>query len=115
MIAERGARVEGRVVASDPGKTNGVAALMVELSWIDTSDGQSVPIRTGTFERRADPSSSDRSGRVVAGGAIVRDGAGGGVATGGVWVSRNHPAILSPDTRISFRLSNSVSLTERTR
>jgi hypothetical protein len=115
VIAERGARVEGRVVAADPGKTNGLAGLTVELTRLDTSDGQSAAIRTESFERRADPSSSDRSGKVAAGGAIVRDGAGGGVASGSVWFTRSQPAILSPETRIPFRLSTSVTLTERTR
>ena len=43
VIAERGARVEGRVVSSDRGgKVKGVAVLSVELTRLRTSDGQSV-------------------------------------------------------------------------
>ena len=111
VIAERGARVEGRVVAADPGsKTNGVAGMTVQLIRLHTSDGQTVAIRTDSFERRADPASG--GGRVSAGGSIVSDGAGG--ATGGFWFTRNRPAVLPSETRITFRLGVPVRLTERT-
>jgi hypothetical protein len=47
VIAERGARVEGRVVASDRGgRVKGVSALEVELIRLHTADGQKVPIQT---------------------------------------------------------------------
>ena len=53
VIAERGARVEGRVVAVDRGvRVRGLATLAVELTRLSTSDGQRVPIRTDSFERR---------------------------------------------------------------
>ncbi len=56
VIAERGARVEGRVVASDRGtKVNGGAALTVELIRLHTSDRQVVPIETDTFEKHSQP------------------------------------------------------------
>ena len=43
VIAERGARVEGRVVASDKGgRVKGVSSLSVELVRLNTSDGQKV-------------------------------------------------------------------------
>jgi len=115
VIAERGARVEGQVVASDPGKTNGRADLVVQLIGLHTSDGQDVAIRTDGFERRADPSSSGAPGKVVAGGAIITNGSGGGVAAGGFWYTRANSATLPPETRISFRLGAPVTLTERTR
>ena len=103
VIAERGARVEGRVVASGPGKTNGVAGLTVELTRLDTSDGQSVGIRTESFERRAAP--------LAAGGKI---GAGAAMSPAGrVLPGRDMPAALPSATRIPFRLGASVTLTER--
>jgi hypothetical protein len=90
VIAERGARVEGRVVECDPGgKPNRVAGLTVELTRIETADGQRVAIRTETFQRRA-------AVRVDAG----RSGAGT-VAT------------LPSEVRIPFRLGIPVTLTER--
>lgn len=48
VIAERGARVEGRVLASD-------SALVLALTRIRLSDGQDVTIRTDSWERRSDP------------------------------------------------------------
>ena len=48
VIAERGARVEGRVLASD-------SALVLALTRIRLSDGQEVTIRTDSWERRSDP------------------------------------------------------------
>lgn len=48
VIAERGARVEGRVLASD-------SALVLALTRIRLSDGQDVAIRTDSWERRSDP------------------------------------------------------------
>jgi hypothetical protein len=103
VIAERGARVDGRVVAADRG------GLTVQLVRLHTSDGQTVAIRTDSFERRADPASG--GGRIAAGGLIVTDGAGGG--TGGFWLTRNRAAMLPSDTRITFRLGVPVRLTER--
>jgi len=98
VIAERGARVEGRVVASDPAsKTKGVAALAVELTTLHTSDGQIVAIRTESFARNAEPSHRDDAGKVVA----------------GVLLTRGSPVTLPSETRISFRLPESVTLTER--
>ncbi|HUI56135.1 MAG TPA: hypothetical protein VLY04_14265 [Bryobacteraceae bacterium] len=54
VIAERGAQVEGRVVAVDPaGRLRGVATIAVELARVHTSDGQAVPVESETFEKRA--------------------------------------------------------------
>ena len=48
VIAERGARVEGKVVAAS------AAALTVELTRLYTNDGQTVAIQTDSFERHAE-------------------------------------------------------------
>ena len=83
VIAERGARVEGRIVASDPGgKVKRVAGIAVELTRLHTSDGQNVAIRTDSFERHAEP-------------------------------DRGKPATLPSETRISFRLRAPLTLTEQ--
>src|SRR5947209_1555378 len=56
VIAEKGARVDGRVVASDRGsRVNAGATLSVELIRLHTSDRQVVPIQTEAFARRNDP------------------------------------------------------------
>ena len=129
VIAERGARVEGRVVASDRGgKVKGVAGIAVELTRLHTSDGQNVAIRTDSFERHADQSRGDDVQKVAVGaavgaaigamagggkGAAVGAGVGGGAGAGDVMLTRGKPATLPSETRISFRLRAPLTLTER--
>jgi hypothetical protein len=54
VIAERGARVEGTVVAADAGGAAKAAALTVELTRLYTNDGQTVAIQTDSFERHGE-------------------------------------------------------------
>jgi hypothetical protein len=82
VIAERGARVEGRVVASDRGRRmKGVAALQVELVRLRTADGQTVALQTDAWERRAADThrqDAETVGAGVALGAAIGALAGGG-------------------------------------
>ncbi len=56
VIAEKGARVEGRVVSADRGtRVNGGATLTVELIRLHTSDRQIVGIETDPFETQCSP------------------------------------------------------------
>jgi hypothetical protein len=128
VIAERGARVEGRVVASDRGtKTGGSATLSVELIRLHTSDRQTVPIETDRFEKRVQPDHRQDAEKVGAGvaigaiigaiagggkGAAVGAGVGGGAGAGDVLLTRK-PATLPSETRVTFRLRSPVALTEK--
>lgn len=128
VIAERGARVEGRVVASDRGgKVRGIAALAVELTRLRTSDGQNVLIQTDSFERHAADSHRDDATKVGAGaavgaiigaiagggkGAAIGAGVGGGAGAGDVLLTRGKPATMPSETRINFRLRAPITLTE---
>jgi hypothetical protein len=128
VIAERGARVEGRVVASNSGKLGNAAGIAIELTRLNTSDGQQVTIGTDSFEKHAEPN-RNADIETVAGGAVlgaviggmvgggkgaaIGAGAGAGAGAGGVALSRNRPAVLPTETRISFRLRTPVVLTER--
>jgi hypothetical protein len=130
VIAERGARVEGRVVASGRGgRVKGVAGVAVELTRLRTSDGQNVAIQTDSFERRAEPARRQDAEKVGAGaaigaaigavtgggkGAAIGAGVGGGAGVGDVLLTRGDAARLPSETRISFRLRAPVTLTERT-
>src|ERR1019366_9274880 len=82
VIGERGARVEGRVVASDKGgRVKGVSSLTVELVRLHTSDGQTVAIQTDGLQRRAAETHLQDAEKVGAGaafGAVVGAIAGGG-------------------------------------
>jgi hypothetical protein len=129
VIAERGSRVEGRVVSSDRGgKVQGVAALAVELTRIHLSDGQTISIRTESFERHAENTHRQDATKVGAGaavgaiigaiagggkGAAIGAGVGGGAGAGDVLLTRGKPVTLPSETRLTFRLSTPVTVTER--
>jgi hypothetical protein len=128
VIAERGSRIEGRVVSSDRGgKVRGVSSLAVELTRIHTSDGQNVRIETDPFERHAEPSHNTDAAKVGGGaavgaiigaiagggkGAAIGAGVGGAAGAGDVLLTRGRPAMLPSETRLSFRLRTPVTLTE---
>lgn len=129
VIAERGARVEGRVVTADKGgKVSGVASLAVQLTRIHLSDGQTVSVQSDNFERHAEQTRGTDAAKVGGGaaigaiigaiagggkGAAIGAGAGGGVGAGDVLLTRGKPATLASETRIDFRLSTPVTITER--
>jgi len=129
VIAERGARVEGRVVTSDKGgKVKGVSFLDVELTRIHLSDGQTISVKTDSFERKGEESHKTDAAKVGAGaaigaiigaiagggkGAAIGAGVGGGAGAGDVLLTRGKPATLPSETRISFRLSAPLTVTER--
>jgi hypothetical protein len=131
VIAERGARVEGRVVASDKGgRVKGVSSLAVELVRLHTSDGQKIAIQTDSFERHAESGTGSDVAKVgavtaigaaigaIAGGgkgAAIGAAAGGAAGTGGVMATRGKATTLASETRISFRLRAPVTVTERPR
>jgi hypothetical protein len=130
VIAERGARVEGRVVTAERGgnRAQGGAALAVELTRLHTSDGQVVPIQTDSFFKHADVN-HNQDAAIVGGGAVIGAaigamagggkgaaigaGVGVGAGAGGVLLSRGKPAELPPETLVTFRIKTPVLLTEQ--
>jgi len=113
VIAERGARVEGRVVAADRGgKLSGVASLAVAITWIQTSDGQVVAVQTDPFARHAGRNHA-QDAEMVGGGAAIGAGVGAGAGAGAVMLTRGQPATLPSETRLAFRLRAPVTITER--
>ncbi len=131
VIAERGARVEGRVASSDRGgRVRGVSSLAVELVRLSTADGQRVAIQTDGFERRAEETHRQDAEKVGAGaaigavigalagggkGAAIGAGVGGGAGAGGVLATRGKAATLPSETRVTFRLRAPVTITEKLR
>lgn len=129
VIAERGSRVEGRVVqAEKAGKVKGVSRLAVELTKIHTSDGQTVRIQTAMFEKEGETSKKEDAAKVgavaaigaaigaIAGGgkgAGIGAAAGGAAGAGDVMLTRGKPVELQVETRISFRLDQPVTITEK--
>jgi len=129
VIAERGSRVEGRVIESDKaGRVKGVSLLSVALTQLHTSDGQRVGIQTQTFTKQGEKSTKSDAAKVgaaagigaiigaIAGGgkgAAIGAGIGGAGGTGTVLATRGKAATLPSETRISFRLSEPITITER--
>jgi len=130
VIAERGAHVEGRVIAArKSGHGSSKAILSLELTKLDTSDGQHVVIKTDTLKKQgATMASGDQVGVVAAAagigaiigalagggkGAAIGAGAGGAAGGGGVLATRDKAVSLPVETKLSFRLSNAITLTER--
>ncbi len=131
VVAERGARAEGKVVtAEQAGRVRGLAQLAIELVRFTTADGQKVAIRTATFAKEGPKSVGSDAAKVgaasaigaaigaIAGGgkgAAIGAGVGGAAGAGGVMATRGKPAELPVETRISFRLQEPVTVTEKLR
>lgn len=129
VIAERGARVEGRITELDrSGKVKGVARLVLELTKVTTSDGQHVAVQTVAFERKGETTRKSDVAKVglgavigaaiggIAGGgkgAATGAGVGGAAGAGGVLLTRGKAAELAAETRVTFRLQEPLTLTER--
>jgi hypothetical protein len=129
VIAERGARASGRIVeAVEAGRVRGLASLSIQLIQFVSGDGQHVDVQTDAFRREADASRKEDATKVGGGagiGAIIGAIAGGGkgaaigAAIGGaagagtVAATRGQPATLPVETRIDFRLTQPVVLTEK--
>ncbi len=129
IICERGSRVEGRVVeAVRGGRGRSESHLGVELVRLSTSDGQRVRIHTEAYEKDAASSTRDDLTRIGAGaaigaaigaiagggkGAAIGAGAGAAAGAGTVLIMNGRPAEIPVETRASFRVRDSVTITEK--
>jgi hypothetical protein len=129
VIAERGARVEGRVVESDPGgRTRGTARLSLELVRLNSSDGQRLRLQTESFSKQAEKETKRDVAKIgaaagigaaigaIAGGgkgAAIGAAVGGAAGTGGVMATRGGPAEIPAETRMTFRLRDPITVTEK--
>jgi hypothetical protein len=129
IIAERGARVEGQVVdAERPGRAGGPSHLGIELVRLSTSDGQRVRIRTESFKKDGASSAGTDLAKIGVGaaigaaigaaagggkGAAIGAGVGGAAGTADVLLTRGKPAEIPVETRITFRVQEPITLTER--
>ncbi|MBL8178477.1 MAG: hypothetical protein JNK48_27635 [Bryobacterales bacterium] len=129
VIAERGAAVEGRVIsAQQAGRVKGLSHLSIELTRLTTSDGQRVPIQTAAWEKEGDKDTRGDAAKVAVGagigaalgaifgggkGAATGAGAGGAAGAGTVLATRGKPVLLPAEMRLSFRLTQPVTIIER--
>ncbi len=129
IIAERGARVEGRVVeAAQAGRARGASHLEISLVRLATTDGQNIRIRTEPYTKGAASSAATDAAKVGGGaaigaiigaiagggkGAAIGAGAGGAVGAGDVLLTRGSPVEIRVETHINFRVQDPVTITER--
>jgi len=130
IIAERGSRAEGRIVEVNPaGRGKGDSRLGIELVKLSTSDGQHIRIRTELYKKveTGSTTGSDLAkvgvgaaigaaiGAAAGGGkgAAIGAGAGGVAGAAGAALSHGKPAEIRVETRISFRVQEPVTITER--
>jgi hypothetical protein len=129
VLAERGAHVEGKIVESQQaGRIKGLSSIALALTRLNLSDGQHVEISTDSFTKMGPQSRTADAEKIGGGaalgaiigaiagggkGAAIGAGVGGAAGTGTVAATRGKAAVLPSETKISFRLNNSVTVTER--
>ena len=131
IIAEKGSAVRGKVVeAQKAGHMTGKSELGLELTEINTTDGQTVYVRTSDVTRQGPSSTGENAAKVGGGaalgaiigalagggrGAAIGAGAGGAAGTGVMLSTRGKPTKLPVETRLTFRLDEPVTITEQIR
>ena len=129
VLAERGARVEGKVVESKKaGRIKGVSDIELQLVRLHLSDGQAVAVQTAIFEKEGPTSHKSDAEKIGGGaalgaiigaiagggkGAAIGAGAGGAAGGGVVAATRGKPVSFPSETKLSFRLANPVTVTEK--
>jgi hypothetical protein len=129
IIADRGSKVLGRVVNSQPaGHMGNVAVLSLTLSEINTTDGQRVRVQTTVFDVKGNSNVGQDAAKIAGGaalgaligglagggkGAAIGAGAGGAAGTGAVLLTHGKPAALESETQLTFRLANPLTITEK--
>ncbi len=129
VLAEKGASVRGHIAdLAQAGRVKGRSALALELKSLTTSDGQRIDLETDTFRREAESTVKKDAARAgvltaigaavgaIAGGgkgAAIGAGVGGAAGAGTVLATRGDDAKLPAETRLTFRLKNPVTVTEK--
>jgi hypothetical protein len=126
VVAQRGEILGGRVAeAQKAGRVTGVSRLAVQLTDLTLVDGQQVPIET-ELTSLTGPTSKARDAGAIAGttvmgaavggaadlgpGAAIGAGAGLIAGTVGVLVTRGHATVIYPESVLTFRLSEPVTI-----
>jgi len=129
VIADKGSNVRGKVTSlTPPGRVKGRAAISLELTEINTTDGQRVEIRTDTYHNEAASNKKADATKVGAGavigavigamagggkGAAIGAGVGGAAGGGAVLATKGEQIRLTAETRLTFRLADAITLTEK--
>ena len=130
VIAEKGARVEGKIVEVDKaGRMSGTSRISLELTQVNTSDGQRIHLQTSTYSKDGADRNRKNDAAKIGGGAVLGavigaaagggKGAGVGAAAGGaagagaVLLSGGRNITIPVETKLSFRVEKPIIITER--
>ena len=109
VVAQRGQALAGRVSRVDKGgRIKGVSQLGIELTSLTAVDGQQVNLETQLISRDAH-STAGRDVAVVGTttglGAAIGAGAGAAAGLAGVLLTRGAPAVIYPESLLTFRIT----------
>jgi hypothetical protein len=126
VVARRGQTLVGKVkVVQKAGRIKGISQLGVELTDLTIVDGRQLPILTELSQGTGGTSRGQDVATVGAAtgvgaligsaadwgrGAAIGAGAGAAAGIGAVLLTRGRPAILEPETPLSFRLVDPVTV-----
>ena len=130
VLAEKGARVEGKIIEVDKaGRMSGTSRISLELTQVNTSDGQRVHLQTSTYTKdgaernRKNDAATIGAGAVLGAvigaaagggkGAAVGAGAGGAAGAGAVLLSGGRNVTIPVETKLAFRVEKPITITER--
>jgi hypothetical protein len=126
VVARRGQMLVGQVEAAQrAGRVTGTSQLGIELTDLTTADGQSRPILTelwkgsGGTSHGADAATIGGTTALGAAigsiadwgrGAAIGAGAGAAAGIGAVLLTRGRPTVIPPETWLTFRLKDPVTV-----
>jgi hypothetical protein len=126
VVARRGQTVQGRVsTAEKAGRVSGTSKLGLELTQLVLVDGQQVPLHSqmvlrdgGTSHGRDAAAIGTTTAVGAAIGAGVNGGVGAGVGAGaglivstiGVLLTRGYPAVIYPETVLTFKVLDPITI-----
>ena len=126
VVSRRGETLGGHVVdAQKAGRVKGVSHLQITLNTLALADGQQIPIQTELTSITGPTSKGRDAGAIMAttatgaaiGGAAAWGpgaaiGAGAGLVAGtvGVLVTRGHPTVIYPESQLTFRLAQPITI-----
>jgi hypothetical protein len=126
VVARRGQMLVGQVEAAQKaGRVTGTSQLGIELTDLTTADGQSRPILTELWKASGGTShgadAATIGGTTALGaaigsiadwgrGAAIGAGAGAAAGIGAVLLTRGRPTVIPPETWLTFRLKDPVTV-----
>lgn len=129
VIAERGARVDGRIISAQrAARMNGRSEIGLALSHIMTADGQRIAISTDPWSKTGSGSGMTQAEKIGSGaalGAVIGAIAGGGTGAaigaaigsgagvGAAVATRAKPVTVPTESVIRFRVTSRITITER--